>query len=400
MTLTDPTAVLSVLIRCPSVTPAEGGALGALEGFLSELGFAVERPVFSEPGTPDVENLYARIGGHGPHLMFAGHTDVVPPGDPAAWSRDPFGAEISDGMLYGRGAVDMKGGIACFVAAIARIVAEGGSLPGSVSFLITGDEEGPALNGTVKLLEHAAAKGETWDAALVGEPTNPSELGDMIKIGRRGSLTARLTVSGVQGHVAYPHLADNPLRTMTALCAALLDPPFDGGNERFPASNLELTTIDTGNAATNVIPGSVTATFNIRFNDGWTAETLSAEIERRLAAAASALPGRDARGPARYTLDFQERPSPSFLTRDDALIGTLSTAVEAVTGRKPELSTTGGTSDARFIKDYCPVVEFGLVGKTMHMADECVAVADLETLTEIYRRFITDWFEARGQNRG
>ncbi len=397
MTLTDPTDLLSALIRCPSVTPAEGGALKTLEGFLTELGFTVERPVFSEDGTPDIENLYARRGSDGPHLMFAGHTDVVPPGDLSGWSRDPFGAEIADSMLYGRGAVDMKGGIACFVAALARIAAEDGSVPGSVSLLITGDEEGPALNGTVKLLEHAAAKGERWDASLVGEPTNPNELGDMIKIGRRGSLTARLTVNGVQGHVAYPHLADNPLRTVNALCAALLDPPLDDGNERFPASNLELTTIDTGNPATNVIPGTVSATFNVRFNDGWTAETLSAEIERRLAAAAKALPGRETRGPARYRLDFQERPSPSFLTRDDALIGTLSTAVEAVTGRSPELSTTGGTSDARFIKDYCPVVEFGLVGKTMHMADERVAVADLETLTEIYRRFITDWFAAQGQ---
>jgi succinyl-diaminopimelate desuccinylase len=400
MTLTDPTDLLSALIRCPSVTPAEGGALKTLEGFLSELGFAVERPVFSEEGTPDIENLYARRGGDGPHLMFAGHTDVVPPGELSGWSRDPFGAEIAEGMLYGRGAVDMKGGIACFVAALARIVKDGGNLPGSVSLLITGDEEGPALNGTVKLLEHAAQKGERWDASLVGEPTNPSELGDMIKIGRRGSLTAKLTVSGTQGHVAYPHLADNPLRTMTALCAALLDPPLDAGNERFPASNLELTTIDTGNAATNVIPGAVSATFNVRFNDGWTAETLSAEIDQRLEAAAKALPGRDGRGPARYALDFQERPSPSFLTRDDALIGTLSTAVEAVTGRVPQLSTTGGTSDARFIKDYCPVVEFGLVGKTMHMADERVAVADLETLTEIYRRFITDWFAAHGQSNG
>lgn len=397
MTLTDPADILSALIRCPSVTPDEGGALETLEGFLTQLGFSVERPVFSEAGTPDIENLYGRLGDSGPHLMFAGHTDVVPPGDLSGWSRDPFGAEVSDGMLYGRGAVDMKGGIACFLAALARVNGDGGTLPGSVSFLITGDEEGPALNGTVKLLEHAAAKGETWDAALVGEPTNPNELGDMIKIGRRGSLSAKLTVSGTQGHVAYPHLADNPLRTAVALATALLDPPLDDGNDRFPASNLELTSIDTGNEATNVIPGSAVVKFNVRFNDGWTAETLSAEIESRLKAAAGRLPGRDNRGPARYAISFQERPSPSFLTRDDALIGTLSQAVKAVSGRTPELSTTGGTSDARFIKDYCPVVEFGLVGQTMHMADERVALADLETLTEIYRRFITDWFAAQGQ---
>ena len=399
MTLTNPSDVLSTLIRCPSVTPDEGGALEALDRFLSELGFAVERPVFSEEGTPDIENLYARLGSEGPHLMFAGHTDVVPTGNLDGWSHDPFGAEVADGMLYGRGAVDMKGGIACFLAALARVIGDKGTLPGSVSFLITGDEEGPAINGTVKLLEHAANKGETWDAALVGEPTNPNELGDVIKIGRRGSLSAKLTVSGTQGHVAYPHLADNPLRTANALTAALLDPPLDGGNERFPASNLELTSIDTGNPATNVIPGSVNVKFNIRFNDGWSAETLSAEIEKRLKQAAEALPDRETRGPARYEISFQERPSPSFLTRDDALIGTLSEAVKSVTGRMPELSTTGGTSDARFIKDYCPVVEFGLVGKTMHMADECVALSDLETLTQIYERFIIDWFDAQ-ESRG
>jgi len=388
----DPVAILSALIRCPSVTPAEGGALTLLEELLTPLGFACERPVFSDVNTPDVENLYARLGSDGPHLMFAGHTDVVPPGDVAAWSHGPFSGEISGGRIYGRGAVDMKGGIAAFVAALARHVAEFGKPAGSISFLITGDEEGPSINGTEKLLAHVAAKGERWDAAIVGEPTNPERMGDMIKIGRRGSLSGEVTVLGVQGHVAYPHLADNPLRALTAFAAALMDPPLDQGNERFPPSNLELTSIDTGNPATNVIPARTSFQFNVRYNDIWTAETLAAEIERRLAAAAAASAFRPGRKPASYELKFKDRPSPSFLTRDDALINTLSDAVGEVTGRRPELSTTGGTSDARFIKDYCPVVEFGLVGKTMHMVDENAALDDLETLTRIFQVFLRRWF--------
>ena len=389
----DPAENLATLIRCPSVTPAEGGALSALEAMLVPLGFSVERPVFSESGTADVENLYARLSGNGPHLMFAGHTDVVPPGDAASWRHPPFSAEVENGEMYGRGAVDMKGGIACFVAAVARHVEKRGKLKGSVSLLITGDEEGPSINGTVKLLDWAVSKGEKWDAAVVGEPTNPDRLGDMIKIGRRGSISGLVTVNGVQGHAAYPHLADNPVRGIVALLEALLSPPFDEGTRDFQPSNLEVTTIDVGNPATNVIPAKATAAFNIRFNDKWTAETVQAEIHNRLDRAARRArlrPG--ARPPIDYELTWRDRPSPVFLTRDDRLVGTLSGSVEAVTGRKPSLSTSGGTSDARFIKDHCPVVEFGLVGKTMHMVDERVALADLETLTAIYERFLDDWF--------
>lgn len=392
MTTTDPVANLAALIRCPSVTPAEGGALSLLDNLLSPLGFAVERVMATEAGTPDVENLYARLGTEGPHLMFAGHTDVVPVGDEAAWSHPPFSAEIAGGEMYGRGAVDMKGGIACFVAAIARHIEKNGKPQGSVSFLITGDEEGPSINGTSKLLEWAAAKGETWDACVVGEPTNPDQLGDMIKIGRRGSLSGRITVHGVQGHAAYPHLADNPVRGLLQLTHALMHPAFDHGTDDFQPSNLEVTTVDTGNAATNVIPARATAAFNIRFNDSWTAESLRAEIIRRLDAAATDGELRPDRAPVKYELVWADRPSHVFLTRNNALISSLSGAVEAVTGKEPKLSTTGGTSDARFIKDYCPVVEFGLVGQTMHMVDERVAVADLETLTRIYETFIERWF--------
>ncbi|MCZ7938933.1 succinyl-diaminopimelate desuccinylase [Agrobacterium salinitolerans] len=392
MTTTDPVANLAALIRCPSVTPAEGGALSLLDTLLSPLGFKVDRMVASEAGTPDVENLYARLGTEGPHLMFAGHTDVVPVGDEAAWSHPPFSADIAGGEMYGRGAVDMKGGIACFVAAIARHIEKHGKPQGSVSFLITGDEEGPSINGTSKLLEWAAARGETWDACVVGEPTNPDQLGDMIKIGRRGSLSARITVHGVQGHAAYPHLADNPIRGLLQLTHALMHPAFDHGTDDFQPSNLEVTTVDTGNAATNVIPARATAAFNIRFNDSWTAESLRAEIIRRLDAAAAEGELRPDRASVNYEIVWADRPSHVFLTRNNALISSLSGAVEAVTGKEPKLSTTGGTSDARFIKDYCPVVEFGLVGQTMHMVDERVAVADLEMLTRIYETFIERWF--------
>lgn len=360
---------------------------------LAPLGFKVERPVFSEEGTPDVENLYARRSGNGPHLMFAGHTDVVPVGDEAAWTYPPFSATIHNGEMYGRGAVDMKGGIACFAAAVARYLEKNAELKGSISFLITGDEEGPSINGTGKLLEWAKGKGESWDAAIVGEPTNPDKLGDMIKIGRRGSLSGTIIVNGVQGHAAYPHLADNPVRGLTTMVDGLLYPAFDKGTKDFQATNLEVTTIDVGNPAVNVIPAKATATFNIRFNDTWTDETLMAEIHNRLDKAAGRRklrPGK--KTPVNYELIWRDRPSHVFLTHDEKLIGTLTASVEAVTGKRPQLSTSGGTSDARFIKDYCPVVEFGLVGQTMHMVDERVALADLETLTQIYERFIADFF--------
>ena len=392
MTQSDPAALLATLIRCPSVTPQEAGVLTALGAMLQELGFQVERVTFEAEGTAPVENLYARLGETGPHLMFAGHTDVVPEGDPADWSHPPFAAEVHDGRMFGRGTVDMKGGIACFVAAIARYLAAQGRPEGSVSLLITGDEEGPSVNGTEKLLRWAADKGETWDGCIVGEPTNPDALGDMIKIGRRGSQNGRLTVHGTQGHVAYPHRADNPVRALLPLLESLLDPPLDEGSENFPPTNLEVASIDIGNPAINVIPARATASFNIRFSDRWTPASLKAEIADRLKQAAADDRFRPGREPARYDLDFDTRTADVFLTHDERLIGIVGDAVRAMTGREPELSTTGGTSDARFVKDYCPVVEFGLVGQTMHMVDENVALADLEGLTVIYEDVLRRWF--------
>ncbi|MBA9069843.1 succinyl-diaminopimelate desuccinylase [Methylobacterium sp. RAS18] len=383
----SPLALAQALIRCPSVTPEEGGALSFLADRLSRAGFSVERPVFSEPGTPDIQNLYARIGTAGPVLVFAGHTDVVPPGETEAWTHGPFSGEVTDGFLYGRGAVDMKGGIACMLAAtLAFLDRHGPDFGGSIAFLVTGDEEGPAVNGTVKLLDWAKARGECFDHCLLGEPTNPDTLGEMIKIGRRGSLTGRITVHGRQGHVAYPHRAENPIPGLLRLASALTADPLDGGTAHFDASNLEFTTIDVGNPATNVIPASAKAVFNVRFNDDWTADTLGAEIRRRLEAAAG--------NAVRFSLDLQPSNSPAFLTQPDAFVDRVADAIEAETGRRPALSTTGGTSDARFIKDACPVIEFGLVGRTMHETDERVAVADLDRLTAIYGRVLDAYFSS------
>ena len=393
MTTFDPAENLAALIRCPSVTPAEGGALTTLQAMLEPLGFKIERPVFTEEGTPDIENLYARLKGTGPHLMFAGHTDVVPTGDLSLWKHPPFAAVIENGELYGRGAVDMKGGIACFVAATARYLKKFPDRKPNISFLITGDEEGPAINGTDKLLHWAKAKGESWDASLVGEPTNPDRLGETIKIGRRGSVTGTVTVHGTQGHVAYPHNADNPVRGIMALLNSLLIPAYDEGTENFQATNLEITSIDVGNPATNVIPAKAIASFNIRFNDTWTADTLQDEVTRRLSDAAQDNPFRqDKSVPLHYELQWSERPSHVFLTRNDKLIDSLNDAIKAVTGKQATLSTSGGTSDARFIKDYCPVVEFGLVGQTMHMANERTSLQDLENLTAIYEKFLEGFF--------
>jgi succinyl-diaminopimelate desuccinylase len=393
----NPVDNLAALIRCPSVTPAEGGALGVLDALLTPLGFSVDRVLAQENGTPDIENLYARLGNpqatNGPHLLFAGHTDVVPVGDAAAWTHPPFSAAIENGWMFGRGAVDMKGGIACFIAAVARYIARHGAPKGAISLLITGDEEGPAINGTVKLLDWAKSRGERWDACIVGEPTNPDRLGDMIKIGRRGSLSGTVTVQGVQGHAAYPHLADSPVRGLMQLAGALMDPPFDAGTKDFQPSNLEVTSIDVGNPAVNVIPARATFRFNIRFNDTWEAESLKDEIVARLERAAASGVFRPGRPPVAYDLVWNERPSHVFLTRNEPLISALSEAIETATGQTPALSTTGGTSDARFIKDHCPVVEFGLVGQTMHMVDERVSLADLETLTGIYLAFLERWFD-------
>lgn len=384
--------LLQDLIKCPSVTPLEGGALQYLEDVLKPLGFKVERIVFREDGQPDVENLYARYGDKGPHLMFAGHTDVVPTGDEASWTHAPFSAEIDNGEIYGRGAVDMKGGIACFIAAFSSYLAENPEFGGSVSLLITGDEEGPAVNGTEKLLNHTAENGETWDACIVGEPTNPNELGDMIKIGRRGSMSARVNVNGKQGHVAYPHLADNPVTGATTLMSALMMPPLDDGTAEFPPTNLEITSVDTGNPALNVISGSTQFQFNIRFNDTWNEESLKAELQKRLKKASKDTSLRPKPEPIDYEIVFINRVSPVFLTKDEKLIQTMQSAVLTAIGKTPDISTTGGTSDARFIKDFCPVIEFGLVGQTMHMIDERAAVSDVVGLAKVYQEFIKQWF--------
>ncbi|MES0809864.1 succinyl-diaminopimelate desuccinylase [Roseibium sp. SCPC15] len=373
------------LIRCPSVTPAEGGALSTLEKILSEAGFAVSRVTFQDEDTPDVENLFATIGSGSPHFVFAGHTDVVPAGAVGDWTHGPFEGTISDGVLYGRGAVDMKGGIAAFAAAALEFVGETGpEFGGTISFLITGDEEGPAVNGTVKLLEWATAEGHEFDACIVGEPTNPEKLGDAIKVGRRGSLSGIVTVSGVQGHAAYPHLANNPIPGLVRLMAALDALELDQGNERFQPSNLEIVTVDVGNPAFNVIPAHAEFRFNIRYNDEWTLESLRGKILETLESVDL--------GDLKLDIQFKRDASESFLTRDETLIAALGSAVQAETERTPELSTGGGTSDARFIKNYCPVVEFGLVGQTMHKVDECVAIADLDQLAAIYKRFLLSYF--------
>jgi len=382
----DPVALTQALIRCPSVTPVEGGALTLLADVLAQAGFEVHRPVFSAPGTPDIENLYARIGSGRPCLVFAGHTDVVPPGEAAQWQDPPFSATIREGMLYGRGACDMKAGVAASVAAAVNHITAHGLARGSIAVLITGDEEGPAINGTVKLLDWARARGEVFDACVLGEPTNPNEMGEMMKIGRRGSLTGRLVVHGRQGHVGYPHLALNPIPSLIRLLAALAETPIDGGTPYFDASTLAVTTVDTGNVATNVIPGETRAVFNIRFNDLWTPETLAGEVRRRLDSAGAEAP---------FTLTFDPTNSVSFLTEPGPFVDLVRAAVQAETGRSPALSTSGGTSDARFIQAYCPVIEFGVVGRTMHATDECVAVTDIETLTRIYSRIIAAFVAGR-----
>ncbi len=377
----DPVEVAARLIRCPSVTPAEGGAIAALEALLAPAGFACHRLRFEAPDTDPIDNLYARFGSEGPHFCFAGHTDVVPVGDESDWTVGPFEGAVRDGQLWGRGAADMKGGIAAFVAAATRVIAEtDGRLPGSISLLITGDEEGPAVNGTTRVLDWMEARGEIPDACVVGEPTNPATLGDMMKIGRRGSLTGRLTVHGIQGHVAYPHLAENPVHHLLRMLEPFAHGRLDEGTAHFQPSTLAVTTIDVGNPANNVIPAKATAVFNIRFNDAHTSESL----ERMLRASF------DQKG-ARYELETS-CSGESFVTEPGRLSTLVADAAEEVTGRRPELSTTGGTSDARFIKRLCPVVEFGLVGQTMHKVDERVAVDDVRALTDIYaamlRRFL------------
>ena len=367
----DPIQLAQALIRCPSVTPADAGAIGVMADALESLGFTCHRMMSDERGGPAIANLYARLGDARPNFAFAGHSDVVPVGDAAAWTDDPFSGRVEDGRLYGRGAADMKGALAAMVAAIARYLDSHGCPAGSISLMITGDEEGVSLNGTRSILDWMAAHGETVDACVLGEPTNP---------GRRGSMNGRLTVRGTQGHVAYPHLADNPLPRLIRLLTALSDLSLDSGTDHFDPSNLEIVSIDVGNGATNIIPAEGRAVFNIRFNDSYDSVGLEALIRGTLDSV-----GVD------YELAF-EVSGESFLTPPGALAAMVRDAAAAVTGLTPDYSTTGGTSDARFIHHHCPVVEFGLVGQTMHKVGENVAIADVTALTAIYQGVLERYF--------
>ena len=376
----DPVKLLERLIACPSVTPEEAGALDLLEAELKGLGFAITRLRFEGDGSYPVDNLFATRGAGGRRLLFAGHTDVVPPGDAAHWTADPFQPRIADGRIYGRGAADMKSGIAAFVAACAAIPAEAGI----IQLAITNDEEADAINGTEKLVRWMAENGHHFDFAIVGEPSSAETLGDSIKIGRRGSFSGRVTVTGTQGHVAYPHKANNPLPVLAAVATALSSEPLDGGTAHFPASNLELTSIDVGNPVSNVIPMSGVLRFNIRYNDLWTPETLADWVRGRIAQV-------EANG-TRVDFEIAGVPSRSFLSPLGADIETLSAVIAERNGKAPDYSTGGGTSDARFIAQYGPVVECGLVGPSMHKADEHIALSDLTGLAEIYEGFMRRFF--------
>jgi succinyl-diaminopimelate desuccinylase len=379
--LAQPLDLAQRLIHCASVTPADGGALDVLQEALESLGFRCTRLPFSEPGADDVDNLYARLGTDQPNFCYAGHTDVVPVGASAGWSVDPFGAEVIDGVLYGRGASDMKAAIAAFVAAVARFAdRRGNEFGGSISLLITGDEEGVGINGTRKMLDWLKDDGQTLTHCLVGEPTNPTRLGEMVKVGRRGSLVGYLTVYGTQGHTAYPHLADNPIERLMAMLAAVTEAPLDDGTEHFQPSSVAISTIDVGNPATNVIPAEARATFNIRFNDRHS----QAGLKARLTEIFDAIGGK-------YEFRAQDNGE-AFLCEPDRLAEIIADAAEKVTGHRPELSTTGGTSDARYIHKACTCAEFGLVGQTMHKADERQAVADIDALADIYEGVLDGYF--------
>ena len=392
--ITPAAELLVALVRAETVTPHARPALDILQTVFERAGFSVDRPVFEAPGTEAVENLFAASGAGARHLTFAGHVDVVPAGPAEKWRHPPFAATIEDGILYGRGAIDMKSGIVAMMTAALRFLERRGSgFDGRISFLITGDEEGPSVNGTGALLAWAAERGERFSAGIVGEPSSAEILGDQIRIGRRGSYSATLIVEGVQGHAAYPERAENPIRGLTELLHALQATPLDAATENFLPSTFEIVGLEAG-SAWNVIPGEARARLNSRYNDNWTQASLHEELVRRLdkAAASPRLSDR----PIRFRLEAEPSPSDVFLTTDEALIAMLSDAVERVTGRRPARSTGGGTSDGRFIKDYCPVVEFGLVGKSMHQIDECVPLADIEIAAKVYEAFLEAYFPPHG----
>lgn len=378
----DPVALTQALVRCASVTPQEAGVFGPLRAALEPLGFSCQRLVFGPtPESPAVANLFARLGDRPPVLLFSGHTDVVPAGAPETWSVDPFAGEIREGRLFGRGAADMKSAIAAFIAAIGRVLADRGRIPGSIVLFLTNDEEGPAVLGTRALVEWFVAGGGRFDAAIVGEPTSEARVGDTIKIGRRGSLTGYLTALGRQGHVAYPERAENAAHGILRLLERLIDPPLDAGSEHFAPSTLQITTIDVGNPATNVVPARARATFNVRYNDRHTPASLVQLLRDRLD-----------RAKVRYELAVSCAAEP-FLTPPGPFSDLVAEAVWRVQGIRPCLSTSGGTSDARFLAAYAPVIELGIVGPSMHQSDEHVAVSDIEILTTVYRTVIELFFE-------
>jgi succinyl-diaminopimelate desuccinylase len=381
----DPVLMLQQLVRCPSVTPLDAGALDCVQSWLSEAGFQCERLIFKDKDTPDIDNLFARIGNSGPHLCFAGHTDVVPQGDESIWSQPPFAAEIKDGFLYGRGATDMKGSVAAFAAAASDFVRENPKFKGSISVLITGDEEGPAINGTVKVLQWVKDNGQIPDHCLVGEPTCVDTLGDTIKIGRRGSLSFIVTVEGKQGHAAYPHKADNPIPKLARLIERLLANPLDNGNAHFDPSTLAFTSFDVGNPAGNVIPSKAVLKFNIRYSTEHNYDTLKALVNGHIEKLYEEMGGV-------WGVKFTEGAE-AFITEPGAFVGVVQDAIIAETGITPKLSTSGGTSDARFIKDYCPVLEFGPTNATIHQTDERISVEELKATTRIYRRILDSYFQ-------
>jgi succinyl-diaminopimelate desuccinylase len=382
----DPTELSKELISCPSVTPVDAGAIALLDSKLSALGFNCKQYLFDGDGSEEVNNLYAELGKGKKHLCFAGHTDIVPPGDLLQWRIDPFQPQVIDNILFGRGASDMKCAIACFAAATSRFLEKHADFDGKISFLITGDEEGDGINGTKKLLQAISAEGVSIDACLVGEPTSSLELGDTIKIGRRGSVSFELTVLGKQGHVAYPQLACNPISRLNRILHALDTHNLDDGTDHFDPSNLEIISIDVGNTASNVIPSTAQARFNIRFNDKHSGEKLVKWIR-------SICESICEDGDISYTLNSRISGE-AFLTKPGLLSDIASVAVEKNTNKKPELSTSGGTSDARFIKDYCPVIELGMRNATAHKVDECVSVDDINLLTDIYYTLLVDYFSA------
>ncbi len=380
----DPVTMLQLLVRCPSVTPLEAGALDCVEGWLGAAGFHCERLIFQDQNTPDIDNLFARIGNSGPHLCFAGHTDVVPQGDESIWSHAPFAADIKDGFIWGRGTTDMKGSVAAFAAAASDFVRENPKFKGSISCLITNDEEGPAINGTVKVLQWMKDKGQVPDHCLVGEPSCVDALGDTIKIGRRGSLSFVVTVEGKQGHAAYPHKADNPIPKLARLIERLAAHPLDSGNAHFDPSTLAFTSFDVGNPAGNVIPAKAVLKFNIRYSTEHDFASLKALVNGHVEKLYEEMGGL-------WGVKFTEGAE-AFITEPGAFVGLVQDAIAAETGLVAKLSTSGGTSDARFIKDYCPVLEFGPTNATIHQTDERISVEELQATTRIYRRILDTYF--------